>query len=605
MAEPVGAAGDGVRHRGPPRRQHPVAVVRVDGVEPPPAARAVQRQPGVLQPPPVEVRHRAGRVGVPHDLRHRLRERAEPLLALPHGLRRVPPVEVLGDAGGDRPQVGQQRFGQPAPGEQGQHAEYPPLHQQRVARERDHPLAGGPLRVAHVRVVRHVVGQVRGAVRGDAADLELPHGDAGVRAVGVGVHARAGPEFEPLFGRVRGPHPRERGPDLCDERLGARLKGDVGLVPGGQRRRHVRAEQSRPRPLRVLLLGVQPLGHVLGHHPGAHARAVGAAHRERGHMPGPRRARGAAVGPAELRGERNPVRPRRAAVRGQYVRREVRQHVRERAPRVLLDRLPVRLGQVGVDPHVPQVRVEERDPDRRVVQERVQPGQRLGRLPLRAHQVLFPLSQGRFHHAPAHHLRFQLLLARHGGGERRPRPPLRGPLRFAQCRARDPAEEEQRDRHLRAEVLNDERIPRLHEEVRVPAHADHQAHDAGAEPVLPAHVHDREQRDDEDVIALEQRIDRGPDQQGQHRGQHRDDVVAGAALARGERAVYFGVRAGLVRLAERVHHPRNDRYQRDHGRPRDDRGDRLHQRGEPVNRVLETERVDQVGGAARQDEQRE
>ena len=109
------------------------------------------------------------------------------------------------------------------PGEQGDHADEPILHDQRIAREGDHALPLRPLLVGDARVADDGVGQVRRALLGDQADLEPADGDAPVRAVQVRVLSRAGPQHQHVLRRIQRPDAGESRVQVCDQSLGATL----------------------------------------------------------------------------------------------------------------------------------------------------------------------------------------------------------------------------------------------------------------------------------------------------------------------------------------------------------------------------------------------
>src|SRR5262249_7079391 len=95
---------------------------------------------------------------------------------------------------------------------------------QRITGERNHSFAPGPFLIANARVIDNVVGQVRRLFLGDQPDLEFAHGYAGVRAVNVSVHSRAGLEFEHLLSFVEQPDSRESRVEIRDDGFGAFLQ---------------------------------------------------------------------------------------------------------------------------------------------------------------------------------------------------------------------------------------------------------------------------------------------------------------------------------------------------------------------------------------------
>ena len=117
-------------------------------------------------------------------------------------LRRVLGPPQLGllllalDAQGDQPSHRFQRLKhgprQGPAGEHGEHAQQTIRDHEGEAGESDHAFASGPLRITDARVALNLVGQHRPTLLGDPADLELADGDAGVRAVQMGILSRAG-----------------------------------------------------------------------------------------------------------------------------------------------------------------------------------------------------------------------------------------------------------------------------------------------------------------------------------------------------------------------------------------------------------------------------
>ena len=401
--------------------------------------------------PPVEVRDLAGGVGVPHDVRDRLGQQPVPLLALAHRLERFAPlghVEAQADESGERARREPRRAA-------GQH----PAVLVVVALE--------PV----LQFERAPVGE-RGGVRSQVAVAVL-----GVNVVGPPVpefllqHAPG--ELHPRLVEVRALSVPVGDPDECRRGVGEVAEPLLALAQG--------------------VLGLQLIGDVPCDHARAEVAPVGA-HGEHvdlphalGTRPVPRRA-------PQLRGERFPVRPGRIAVPRQQVRREVGHHLGQRVPGVCLDRLPVGGGEVGVDPNVPQVGVEERDAERGVVEERVEPREGFGRFALRGDEVRLALPQGRLDHPAPDDFRLQFLAPRHRGAQSRSRVALGHALRFPQGRTRHPAKEEQRHRQLAPQPFDIKRAARREEEERVSAEADQKAHDSRPEPALPAHVHHRQQR---------------------------------------------------------------------------------------------------------------
>ncbi len=127
--------------------------------------------------------------------RDRQRELFERQLALAQQFRQrllgPAPLDALRDDVRHRRERFERVVGECAAREHSQHADQPVPDEQRVARERHHPLAPRPLLVAHARVADHRVRQVRSALGRDEPYLEPAHGHPPVRAVRVRVHPRA------------------------------------------------------------------------------------------------------------------------------------------------------------------------------------------------------------------------------------------------------------------------------------------------------------------------------------------------------------------------------------------------------------------------------
>ncbi|MEY4575577.1 MAG: hypothetical protein RL701_280 [Pseudomonadota bacterium] len=85
-----------------------------------------------------------------------------------------------------------------------------------ITHESDHALAARPGLIADARIAHDLIRDVGRTLRRDLADLELPHGNAPMRAVDVRIQTRTRLQFEVRTGGVERPDARERGVDVLN-----------------------------------------------------------------------------------------------------------------------------------------------------------------------------------------------------------------------------------------------------------------------------------------------------------------------------------------------------------------------------------------------------
>ena len=132
-------------------------------------------------------------------------------------------------------------------GEHRHDADEPVADDQRVAGERDHPLAACPFLIAHAGVADGVVGQMGPPLLGDEPDLELADRHPGVRPVDVRVHPRARLEHQHVPRFTERPDARERAFEVADHGLAAapqHVSQAIALDKGDP---DVDAEECQPR----------------------------------------------------------------------------------------------------------------------------------------------------------------------------------------------------------------------------------------------------------------------------------------------------------------------------------------------------------------------
>ena len=187
---------------------------------------------------------------------------AEALLAVEQRLVGAAALDAQRDGVGDRPQGLQRGLGQRPLREHRHHADQAVFDDQRVAGERDQPLALGPGGVDDARVAVELVGEHRPPVLGDEADLRLAHLHPRVRAVDAGVQPGARLQLELSGVSADRPDAGERGVQVLHQHLGAALERALQRLALDQRRAHVSAQRRQPLALEQGVVGPLARGDV-------------------------------------------------------------------------------------------------------------------------------------------------------------------------------------------------------------------------------------------------------------------------------------------------------------------------------------------------------
>ena len=106
---------------------------------------------------------------------------------------------------------------------------------QRIAGERHHSLALGPLLISHARVADDGIGQVRLALLGDQSDLELADGDPAMGTVKVRVHSAAGDQQQCLALVVDEPDAGKCRSQVPHQAVSAALEHGLEIASADQR----------------------------------------------------------------------------------------------------------------------------------------------------------------------------------------------------------------------------------------------------------------------------------------------------------------------------------------------------------------------------------